>query len=154
MQQNSHSEFDPAMFLDAQTSEALATEFVPIPNGLYTAKVERLEAVSGVSARGKPYLVLELHWRIDAPEIELAHNRTVRQGIAIDTNEQGAIRGGQNHNVALGRVRKALGQNVEGQRWTPRMLEGGVARIEVTQRAGDGNYAGQIFNDVKGVAPL
>lgn len=152
MQQN--SEFDPAMFLDAQTSEALATEFVPIPNGVYVAKVERMEAISGVSQRGKPYLMLELYWRIDAPEIELAHNRTVRQGIPIETNDQGAIRAGQNHNVILGRVRKALGQNVEGQRWTPRMLEGGVARIETTQRPGDGNFVGQIFNDVKGVAPL
>jgi len=147
MNEETMSTFDPDSFMNSEVEEALSTEYVPIPEGDYQAVIDK--ATPKVTPNGNA--LIEVHWKIDAPGVDDAHEKTVRQAIWLDITGSGALETGKGKNVALGRLREALSQNVPGQRWNPGMLEGNVAKIKVKQRAGDD---GAIYTDVKGVAKL
>lgn len=136
--------FNPEEFLQAPVEGATSTEYVPIPEDEYTALIEKVEART-VGESAKP--VLDIVWRIDAPEVEDAHEKSVRQTIWLDLDESGALDRHKGKNVQLGRLREALGQNT-GKPWAPAHLQGNVARILVKHRMGD---EGQVYSDVKGV---
>ena len=57
---------------------------------------------------------------------------------------------GKGKNVALGRLREALGQNTPGKPWSFGMLVGQVAKVAVKHRITD---AGDTFAEVKRVLP-
>ena len=70
----------------------------------------------------------------------------VRQDIWLDLDESGRIAQGKNKNVRLGRVRSAVGQNTDGQPWSPSQLRGaGPVLIMVGHRynkeTGEGPYS-------------
>lgn len=140
--------FNPDTFLNTQVDAPLSTEYVPIPEGEYNAVIEKVDPRT-VGQESKP--VLDVVWRIDAPEVEDAHEKSVRQTIWLDVTAQGNLDLSKGKNVQLGRLRDAVGQNVPGQAWMPSMLVGNVARIFVKHRMGD---EGQIFSDVKGVSKI
>jgi len=133
-------------FLNTTTTESSATEYAPCPEGEYNAVVDKLETRSP-----KGNAILEVFWRLDAPGNEDAHERSIRQGFFLDLSPDGGLLTGKGKNVQLGRLRTALNQNVEGQPWSPTMMVGCVARVTVKNRAGT---EGQIYSDVKGVAPV
>lgn len=142
------STFNPETFLNTPVEAPLSTEYTPIPEGEYTAVIEKVEPRT-VGQDSKP--VLDIVWRLDAPDSEDAHEKSVRQTIWLDVTAQGSLDYGKGKNVQLGRLRDAVGQNQPGQAWMPSMLVGNVARVSVKHRMGN---EGQIFADVKGVAKL
>lgn len=139
--------FDPDLFMNQETEDANSTEFTPIPAGEYTAVIDHVDPK--VTPKGSP--LLEVFWKIDAPGVEDAHEKTVKQAIWLDITSTGGLESGKGKNVALGRLREALGQNKAGQKWNPGMLAGNVAKINVKHRAGDGDA---IYSEVKGVTAL
>lgn len=56
---------------------------------------------------------------------------TVYQTIWLDISGSGGLDTSKGKNVGLGKLRDALGQNREGQPWSPGMLVGQVALIRV-----------------------
>lgn len=142
------STFNTDAFLNTQVEGETSTEYTPIPEGEYNAVIEKVDART-VGQNSSP--VLDVVWRLDAPNEEDAHEKSVRQTVWLDITSQGALDMGKGRNVQLGRLRDALGQNVAGQPWMPSMLLGNVATINVKHRMGD---EGQIYSDVKGVAKV
>lgn len=147
--------FDPSQFLEQQTSEANDTKLVPIPVGEYTAIVEKVEArqwrkkddpsVSGVA--------LDNIWEIDDAALKQLLGRdkiTVKQGIMLDLTETGGLDMGKGKNVALGKLREAVGLNTPGMPFAPSMLVGRAAKIRVEHRIDGEN----IYSEVKAVTKL
>lgn len=145
------SPFDPNLFLNVQIEEAISTEYTPIPEADYTATIKNVSARQS-NKDSKTYTMMDVEWKLDAPEAEDANGRPVRQSLFLDLNAGGTIDSGKGRNVQLGLLLQALGLN--GQPWSPKGLEGRVARVKVKQRAGTGDYEGQTFSEVKAVSAL
>ena len=124
------STFDPNAFLNTETSEANAIQYIPVPEGEHQASIKAIKPRVLTDGRA----VLDVTWVVDSEE---ARNETgmaeptVRQTLWLDTTESGGLDFGKGKNVGLGRLRDALGQNVTGQPWQPGMMIGGVAKIKV-----------------------
>lgn len=144
------STFDPDMFMNTQTTDANDTQFAPVPIGHYQGAITKVEPRT---AGDKP--VLEVTWAIsdqaarDATGLE---NPTVRQTIWLDVTPQGGLDNGRGKNVGLGKLRSALGQNTPGQPWSPGMLIGQAAGLEVSHRSG--KEPGEVYAQVKAVTAL
>lgn len=140
--------FNPDTFMSTETTDANATTYEPVPEGEFQAVIDSVQP--RVTPKGTP--LLEVTWQIDAPGIEAAHERKVRQTIWLDVTESGGLATGKGKNVQLGRLREAVGQNTPGQPWSPSMLLGNVASVTVKHRfSEDGS---EIYTDVKGVTKV
>jgi hypothetical protein len=132
------------------TCEAGSTSFDPIPAGTYTAMIEDAEP-RAVTTRSGQGVVLDITYLLQAPAVaaKLGRNRLpVRQGIFLDLTPDGRLDMSRGKNVALNRVRAALGQNNPGQLWNLRMLKG-AGPLKVVVRLGpDKNSRDVIYNDV------
>lgn len=140
--------FDPDNFLNQETNEETSTEYTPIPEGEYQAVVDEVKG-----RQTDDYTVLDVTWRLDKPEDEDAHGKTVRQSIFLDLTESGGIAGGKGKNVQLGRLRAAVNQNQPGQNWAPSHLLGQVALVSV-KNVPSKKDDGAIYSNIKGVAAL
>jgi len=124
------STFDPTNFLNTEITEANATAYTPVAEGEYPGSIAELKP--RVLSDGRP--LLDVVWIIDD---ETAREETgmaepkVRQSLWLDLTDNGTLDMGKGKNVALGRLRDALGQNTSGQLWNPGMLIGGVAKVKV-----------------------
>jgi hypothetical protein len=68
--------FDPESFMNtSQGGEAFETEYQPIPEGEYPARISKL--VSRVTQSGSP--LLDVTWQMDAPGNEDADQKWARQ---------------------------------------------------------------------------
>lgn len=149
--------FDPAAFLDTQTTEASSTEFVVVDEGDYQAVSLEPEVRpwTGKKDPTKSGYALSLQWEIDLsqyPEQQAKIGRDrykVKQDIMLDLNDSGGIDTGKGKNIKLGRLREALGLNKPGQPFSFRMLSGRVAKVSVKHRLVDDT----IYAEVGGVAP-
>ena len=140
--------FDPELFKTTQTTESNATVQEPVPeDDLYSAIVSKIDV--RVTQNGSP--VMDVNWKLDCPEIEVAHERIARQSVWLDITEEGSLDHGKGKNVQLGQLREAVGQNQAGELWAPNMLEGAVAMVKVANRMSDD---GRQFVDVKKVVAL
>lgn len=141
--------FDLDTFMNSVTTESGSTALEPVPFGEYAAVIDDLKPRTTRTGR----LILDIIWSIEDLELKAQLDRdkvTVRQSVFIDTTSSGAIDFGKGKNVQLNRVREALGQNKEGESWSPMSLRGaGPARITVTQRMDE--ETGNTYNDVKQV---
>ena len=137
-------------FMQTSTTDNMATEYAPVPEGEYPAVITKTEGRETKTGKA----IMDVFWKIDAPDAEDANERQVRQSIFLDMSDGGALLTGKGMNVQLGRLREAIGQNIPGQPWAPSMLEGMVALILVKQRFGEGEYEGKVYVDVKGVTKL
>ena len=128
------STFDAATFLNQEVDGPMETNYTPVPANDYTAMVDDIDAREVTTERGKS-IVLDITHLIDDPALadEMGMDRlTVRQGIFLDVDPNGAIPLGPNKNVKLGRLRAAVGQNQTGA-WNFMMLKGaGPLRISVS----------------------
>lgn len=127
------SVFDPDTFLNTETTDANATQTVPIPEGDYSAVIEEVKPDT-IGQDDKP--VLRVKWLINDEDgsVQAATGREtsrVEQLLFLDLTESGGLDMGEGRNVQLGRLRKALGQNKAGQPWAPGYMVGQVARISV-----------------------
>lgn len=142
------SVFNPETFLNTSTTEEFATSRVPVPEGEYVSVIKEIKP-----RQAKDKGVLDIIWGIDDPEVaELTGfaSPQIRQSIFLDLTEQGSLAIGKGKNVALGKLREAVGQNQKGRPWKPGDLVGQVAKINVVHRM----YEDDIQADVRGVSPL
>ena len=140
--------FDPESFKHSQTTEADSTEYEPVPEDEpYMASVSSVE--TRVTQNGAA--VMDVNWRLDCPDIEVAHDRIARQSVWLDLTQDGSsLDRSKGKNVSLGLLREAVGQNVPGEPWAPANLEGAVAQVMVKNRIADG----RLFIDAKKVVKI
>lgn len=146
--------FDPAQFIDMQTDQAL-TKRPPLPVGDYTALIGTPDVKAWNSKDGtKSGLRMAVPLRIQVPtdvQSMLGLNSselTLTDSVFLDQNSAGGLDFGPGRNSGLRRYREALGQNVAGQPWSIRRLEGQPIRVKVSHDT----YNGDIVERVDGVA--
>jgi hypothetical protein len=139
-----------------QFSEGNSTVSVPVPEGEYTAVVDKEPEIRQWTGRRDPTqtgLVLDITWNIDDAQVreELGRDKvTCRQSIMLELNANGGIDTGKGRNVQLGRLRDAVNLNESGKPFSFRMLAGQVAKIAVKHRIDND----AVYAEVKGVARL
>lgn len=147
--------FDPALFLDATTTEAMDTQFVPIPEGEYLGVAEEPKISEWKSKDGTMSgLKVTIPWNLDDANLKTLLGRDkvlIRQDIMLDLNPGGGLDTGKGKNVYLGKLRDALNLNQKGQPFNFRMITGRMGKIMVKNRVHPED-AERILNDVKGVA--
>ncbi len=148
--------FDKDAFMNSTTTEAGSTEYVPTPDHDWNGRIKKVEF-----REAKDSKILDIYWAIPGeqvgPDGQTLEQITgmkevqVRQSCFLDITPNGGLDMGKGKNVSLNKLREALGQNVAGQAWSPRMLDGQAARISTKSRSGPD---GQTYTDVKNVAKL
>jgi hypothetical protein len=128
---------------------ANSTQIVPVPEGEYTATIIGLDAREITRQDGTTAPILSVTWQVNG--VELPGSNQVRQDIWLDMTPAGTLDMSEGKNIALGRLRAAVGQNRPGVRWTFGNLMGQSARILVTHRRTDD---GEVFAQVKRVTSL
>lgn len=149
------SQFDPAQFLDMSFDQANDTVVIPPDEGDYQAIIEKVDARPWTSKAdpSKSGLALDIIWELQSEAAKARTGRdkvTVKQGIMLDVMESGGLDMGKGKNIGLGRLREAVNQNASGRPWSPNMLIGQMAKINVKHRI-DGDT---IYLDVKGVTKI
>jgi len=142
------SNFDPDLFLSAQTTDSLSTQSNPVPEGEYNAVISSVEV-----RQAKSSTIMDIKWAIDDAAVAEAtgiKTPTVRQSVFLDITANGGLDTSKGKNTQLGRLREAVKQNKAGMPWSPAQLSGSVARITVKHRIDGEN----IYTDVKGVAAV
>lgn len=146
--------FDPAQFIDLQTTEA-ASRRPPLPVGDYQALVENLE-FKPWAKDDKSGVRCEAKLKITVPpstkeQLGLQQDTiTLTQSIFLDVNEAGGLDWAPGRNGQLRKYREALGQNTAGQPWSPRMMIGQPLLVKITHEM----YEGEVQERVGGVAKL
>jgi hypothetical protein len=151
------SVFQPDAFLDQTTEQEGSTYVTPCPVGEFRAVISKDVAFREEESKKKPgekFYLCDILWMIEDSDVEaqLGRKPIVRQSIFVDIKD-GKLDFSEGKNVALNRVRDAVGQNRSGMAWSPRMLTGQMATVQVNQRADD-NDPKIIYNDVKRVGSL
>ncbi len=152
------SAFDPASFLDASTTDAL-TRRPPIPAG--TELLGIIGEPKPRQSQGKKdptatFTFLDLPVEIDLtqnPAIAAAIGQdkvTLVYGFMVDITPSGALDTSPGKNGRLRQLREALGMNVPGQTFNPRMLQGRQARFKISNRVNE--MDGEIYDQIDGVA--
>lgn len=149
------STFDVANFENAQFTESNSTTYTPVPEGEFNAVIDKKE----IRNTAKGQVILDVTWKIDDAEVAEVTgmaNPTVRQSIFLDVSENGSLDFGKGKNIALGRLREALGQNQSGQPWGFGLLLGQVAKVRIKHRIVRDESTGEdrTYTDVSGVAKL
>lgn len=135
--------FDPTSFLQqTMTDTAFATSRTPIPEGEYTAVIDDVKARSTNNGQ----ILVDVSWNVIDEALRTKMGRTgdqklfARQSVFLDLDANGKLLGGEDKNVDLGKIRKAVGQNIAGQAWGPLMLKGaGPATIRIKQKPNEDN---------------
>lgn len=143
--------FDPNAFMNA-TAEPMATQMPVCPQGEYPfvldsdGKMLVPKNIKGVGEKG-PYdfWQLELVALCQSEEVKQKLGRQkvpVRLRINLDLDANGRPESGEGKNVALGRLREALGQNKPG--WSPSQLLGAgpfIGKVSHTEGRDGNTYA-------------
>lgn len=130
------SSFNPETFMNTETTEALATKLVPVPEGEYMAQISKIEGRKALNKQEEEVAILDVFWEIMDPEgkVQKVTGRdksTVRQSIFLDITPEGGLATGEGKNIQLGKLRAALNQNKKGQKWSPAKLTGSVATVTI-----------------------
>lgn len=141
------STFDAALFENMVIEGANETHSTPVPEGDYTAIIDKVQISSIEIKNGDragqtvPILNVTYHIMDDDGALAAQLNRdkiTVRQMIWLDVTDKGTLAFGPNQNLGLGRVREAAGLNNPNKPFAFKQLEGqGPVRIAVTHRTDD-----------------
>lgn len=135
--------FSPETFFSTAITEANDTRFPNVPEGEYTAVLDKVEARQH-DKDGKTSTILDVTWSIDDEGAKAATGLarpTVRQSIFLDMTPNGGLDMSPGKNVKLGKLREALGMNTPGKPWAPSMLIGSVARVLVRHKDEYANIA-------------
>lgn len=144
--------FDPQTFLDATFTEANSTEIINLDEGEYLAVVSEVKTDTWTKKDGSASGVKAIvGWEVidDAAKVKTKRNKIlVRQDIMLDLTEGGTLDMGEGKNVALGRLRAAVGKNRPGEPFSFRMLPGCTAKVRIGLR----EHEGRRFEEVRAVA--
>lgn len=155
--------FDPQQFMSTP-ADPLPTTYEVIPEGEYKMMIDtdpknvEVRKIEGISQKsGEPYLFYQLEISClvldDALKAKLARERvTARMRINLDFDDNGKLENAPNRNVALGRLRDALGQNKPG--WTPQQLLGAGPFIGRVRHTSSQKNPEQKFAEVTGAAKI
>lgn len=146
--------FDANTILNMQIEGATSTQLVPVPIGEYTATVSKLEPRVVTRQDGSSTPIVRVVWMISDPGVQAVTGREqnyVQQDLWLDMLPSGALDMSPGANIALGRLREAVGQNNPGQPWAFTRLIGQTARILVDHRTDD---AGNVYPQVRRVSAL
>jgi hypothetical protein len=150
------SSFDPSVFLDAQTTEALVRR-PPLPAGQdFQATISKLSMREwqGKEDPTQSGIALDLTLEIDLnsyPDVKKvvgADKVSIVDGFILNTNEGGMIDWSVGKNSKLRRYREALDMNTAGQPFSIRMMEGRTVRAKIKHEP----YQGEIFDKIDSVA--
>lgn len=144
--------FNPDDFLNSTVTGVLATRRPPIPE-IEEATLIIKDLKARMTGGDNPQPVLDVTMTVDEQSARDATGMaepSVRYGCWLDLTPEGDLDMGEGKNVQLGRLREAVGQNVEGQGWQPSMLLGQVLRGKITQRP-DKNDPETIYNDIAAI---
>lgn len=130
------SAFDPTAFLDATTTQA-SEKRPPLPiDKTYTAIIKELKprAWQGKSDPTKSGMAFDVTFTVEVPQdlqdaLKLGPEIPMFDSMMLDLTEQGAIDWAPGKNRRLRMYREATGQNVAGQPFAPRMLQGQVVTL-------------------------
>jgi hypothetical protein len=156
------SQFDPNLFLDATTTEA-ATKRPPLPetnpatsDGLYVGilKLPKFREWQGKKDPTQSGWAIDIPVMIDVPaqlqdSLKLQPQVQLTAGGFVDTTPQGALDWAPGRNRVLRNLRDATGQNVAGQVWNPRMLEGKPVKVKITHDMYESDVVDKIGNVFK-----
>lgn len=149
------SNFDPAAFLDATTTEALVKR-PPLPVGDYTAVVGEIvsRAWQGKADPTQSGIAFDIPLAMEVPaDVQASLGLStatinLRDSIMVDLTAEGAIDYSVGKNRRLRMYREALNLNTAGQPFAPRMMTGGVLKVKLTH----GVWEGEPIEKVSGVA--
>lgn len=141
--------FNPELFLNQTTTDANSTEYVLVPVGEYVGIIGPISADSfksfdikkGENAGKKAYrLDLKIDLQDDTGALKelLGRPPSVTAGIMLDIKPDGGLEFGKGRNVALGRLREAVGQNATGKPWAFGHLTGQPVKVKVVHDSWDG----------------
>lgn len=122
--------FDADSFLLNETDNATSTVNLKIPEEDYETLITKVSAKAVNRKDGTTAIVLELTHQLLKEELKeqigwpAERDLTARQSIWLDVDDDFNILIGEGINVGLGHVREAVGQNVAGEQWNFKMLEG------------------------------
>ncbi len=141
--------FDAKQFLKSTTSAAGSTKVEQCNPGEYVAKIDTIDfrqAAAGEKSRtpGAILTFCDISYEIDSAEERQRLGRekvTARQSMIVDLSADGkSLDMARGKNVTLNRVRDAVGQNVDGQEWSPEMLSGKLLRVKVEPQKNNPEY--------------
>ena len=151
--------FNPEDFKKSVTTQEGSTKVTPCPTGEWIAKIDKVtfRQNPGKKDPSQTYTFGDISYEVDNDEVRRICDRekvTVRQSFSVDLSEDGSsLDMGKGKNVALNRVRDAVGQNQAGQAWSPEMLEGKILRVKVKHRPDD-NDPSILYGEVASVGKL
>jgi hypothetical protein len=152
------SQFDPATFLDATTTEA-SFKRPPLPVGDYRAVIGDLATRPWVSSKDptKSGIAVDVPLVIDVPgdlqeQLGLTQpTLTVKDSIMLDLTPSGTMDMSPGKNAKLRKYRDATGNNVAGRPFNIRMLQGQIVTVKLDHREYP-EGSGELFEQVQGVA--
>lgn len=151
------STFDVTMYEEMVTEEASETKITPYPEGEYEAMCSGVSLQGYQGDDGRKSIRLDVQWKMLDPEasyLEESGNEeaVVRQNVWINLTTDGGI-SYKGDNVALGRLREALGFNKPGKPFNFQMLDGaGPAMVTVSQRTNPETE--DVYSNVVRVKPV
>jgi len=156
------SQFDPAAFLSATTTEVnvkrppLPTENPASSDGLYTAIIGDLGHRSGTIGKGdkigQPWMQVTVPLKIEVP-MELQQSMkmppvvTLTDGVFIDLTAEGNMDNAPGKNRSQRQYRDATGLNNPGEPFSWAMVTGRPVKVKVSHEM----YAGDVVERVGGV---
>lgn len=150
------SAFDPQMFLDATTTEALQRR-PPLPAGMdFTATLGEPKARSG-EKDGKAWNAIDFPVEIDLnayPDVKKAlggvEKAVLKFGFVLDLTEGGMMDWSVGKNNKLRRLREALGMNIPGQTFSMRAMQGRMVKVKIKHVP----YEGEVLDDIDSVSKV
>jgi hypothetical protein len=128
--------FDINQFLNVTYDAEFQTVRALVPVGEYYAYIKSFDVQPGQ----KPgTLLARIKWVVQDEELAKSLNREelsidAMLFLDVDPEDSNILLYGVNQNLELGRIRKALNQNIPGQPWNFGMLENQQALIKIEHR--------------------
>lgn len=142
-------------FLNSTYEGVLDDHLDPCPQGDYLflagkPAVADFEYKSG-EKKGETGFRMIIKWECQDEAVKQQLGRetvTVTQSLLLDVTPDGnGLDMGKGKNIGLGQIRTALGQNTPGQPWSPAMIEGQLAKLNIKHRV----YEDRVLAEVAGV---
>lgn len=156
----STSQFDPALFLDATTTEA-SVKRPPLPAGQVFRGIVGEPKSRAWTKRDDPSkggIAIDVPIEIDltpykealGPDFFGIDKVTLVDGIMVDmTVDQKGIDWSPGKNGKFRRWRDALNMNVAGEPFSPRMMQGRMVSVKISHRVHEGEIYDQVDSPVK-----
>lgn len=146
--------FDPSTYLNATMTGANATVSKPVPVGIYLAVLMKPEIKTWQGKKDPTLSGIKLSFQCELQEDIPGFNMkpSVRGEIMLDTDDFSALKFGENDNVRLGRLRKALDLNKDGQPWSFAQFEGRMLKVSVKHRV-DPLDATKVYTEIDAYFP-